>query len=75
MGSSEGAWRLPDDSVVDTTVSSDFYLVRSNNSLQLNRMSSATGPTGIFTCSIVGVSQPQYIGIYANENEGEFDFL
>ena len=38
-------------------------------------MSSATGPTGIFTCSIVGVFQPQYIGIYANENEGEFDFL
>ena len=69
-------WTLPDNTAVNVDMSSDFYLARGLSSLRLNRMSSVTAPTGIFTCSIRiagsgGLVQEQlYLGAYNNENEG-----
>ena len=69
-------WILPDNTSVNVDMSSDFYLARGLSSLRLNRMSSVTAPTGIFTCSIRiagsgGLVQEQlYLGAYNNENEG-----
>ena len=69
-------WTLPDNTSVNVDMSSDLYLARGLSSLRLNRMSSVTAPTGIFTCSIRvaqfnGLVQEQlYLGAYNNESEG-----
>ena len=69
-------WTLPDNTSVNMDMSSDFSLARGLSSLRLNRMSSVTAPTGIFTCSIriAGsggqVQEQLYLGAYSNENEG-----
>ena len=69
-------WTLPDNTAVSTNDVSDFYLARGLSSLRLNRMSSVTAPTGIFTCFIRvadsggQVQEQLYLGAYNNENEG-----
>ena len=69
-------WIFPDNTSVNVDMSSDFYLARGLSYLRLNRMSSVTAPTGIFTCSIriAGsggqVQEQLYLGAYSNGNEG-----
>ena len=70
-----GMWNFPDGTRIDQSSSSDIYFVRGSSSLQLNRRSGVTGPTGKFTCLIPGESddsvifQPIFIGIFST-NEG-----
>ena len=69
----EEGWLLPNNMTASINDTSNFYLARGLSSLRLNRMSSVTAPTGIFTCSIriAGkVVEQLYLGAYSNENEG-----
>ena len=69
-----GAWKSPSGSSVSESSSSDsFYVVKGFSSVQLNRRSSVTEPTGAFTCLIPSANnsaaQSLFIGIF-NDIEG-----
>ena len=74
LSNNRGAWEFPSGSSVQTTGPS-FYFTRGFSSLQLNRRSSATGITGIFTCLIPSANnsaaQSIYVGIYSTPEDGE----
>ena len=80
---SRGAWVLPGSGTEvgslfiqgSTTTDDDFYRLRRNGSLLLNRRNSATEPAGIFTCLVPSATDstalPYYIGVYGSADEGE----
>ena len=70
-----GALEFPDGRRIGRSSSSGIYFGKGSSSIQLNRRSSATGPTGKFTCLIPREGddflavQTLFIGIF-NETEG-----
>ena len=67
---SRGSWRFPDGGEVNFSSSSSanlFSRSRRPSAILLHREESATGPSGVFTCTIPddqGVDQEVLVGIY-----------
>ena len=47
-----GTWRVPNNNNINKNSPGGFYSGRGSSSILLNRRSNATGPTGMFKCSI-----------------------
>ena len=65
-----GNWKFPNNSDVGyrgTSIPSDFSRNRAKSTIFLHRVSSATGPIGIYTCDLPdtrSIHQIMYFGIY-----------